>query len=695
MFRKKKIFDFLFQIEVPCLRENCLINDAVKIFKEFHLIESIPIVDENNYPLGVIARSRVFESLVDGLPPDALVSQIMESDFIVVTENSSLKDIFYEERKRSVIAVDSSKRFVGLVSTKDLLNAYRAAIKFLFQEFNILIDSAYNGIVVIDSEGVIRIFNRSAEKITGIKAGYAIGRRASQIIPNTRLEQVLLTGKAELGQKQEIGKTKIVTNRTPIVEDGKASGVVAVFQDLTELEKTIESLGEAKNAINILETILDYAYEGITVIDENEKIIYFNNANSTMLGIEPKDAIGKNISEVLPHSRLPIVLQTGVPEIRSSSIEGENRIVNRIPIKKDGEIVGAMGMVLFKEIADLKELYRKLDLLESRVEYYRRELDDKWASKYTVNDIIGKSKEMLGLRSQMARVAKTDSTILITGETGTGKELFAHAIHNISDRRNEHFVRVNCASISKELLESELFGYEPGAFTGARKQGMPGKFELANVGTIFLDEISDMPVSMQAELLRVLQEKEVVRVGGTKPIRIDFRVIAATNQDLDKLVKENRFRQDLFYRLDVIRINLPPLRKIKNDIAPLSNYYAKKFGTVIGKPTIRISPDVLNIFEAYDWPGNTRELANVIEQSITSIRNDTIDLENLPPRLLSMSKGSISSLKAALREGKANTEKEIILKALTMVNGNRAKAAKSLGIHRSGLYQKLRKYNLI
>jgi transcriptional regulator with PAS, ATPase and Fis domain len=313
---------------------------------------------------------------------------------------------------------------------------------------------------------------------------------------------------------------------------------------------------------------------------------------------------------VLPDSRLPIVLQTGVPEIRSSSIKGENRIVNRIPIKRDGEIVGAMGMVLFKEITDLKELYRKLDVLESRVEYYKRELDDKWASKYTVNDIIGKSKEMLELRTQMARVANTDSTILISGETGTGKELFAHAIHNMSNRRNEHFVRLNCASLSKELLESELFGYEAGAFTGARKQGMPGKFELANGGTIFLDEVGDMPLSMQAELLRVLQEKEVIRVGGTKPIRIDFRVIAATNQNIDLLVKENRFRQDLFYRLDVIRVNLPQLREIKNDISLLADYYANRFGRAIGKPSIAISPDVLRLFESYDWPGNIRELAN-------------------------------------------------------------------------------------
>ena len=286
------------------------------------------------------------------------------------------------------------------------------------------------------------------------------------------------------------------------------------------------------------------------------------------------------------------------------------------------------------------------------------------------------------------------STVLILGETGTGKELFAHAIHNTSNRRNKSFVRINCASLPRELLEAELFGYESGAFTGARREGKPGKFELANRGTIFLDEIGDMPLSTQAELLRVLEEKEIVRIGGTKPIKVDFRVIAATNQDLDKLVKENKFRVDLFYRLDIIRINLPPLRQMKDDIPLLTYYYTKKFSAFNGNLSVKISPVVLKAFETYEWPGNIRELKNLIEQSITYIKDGVIELENLSARFLELKNVPISHIKSPLKEGKADTERDVIAKALKIVNGNRAKAAKLLGIHRSGLYQKLKKYNI-
>jgi len=695
MLEKKRIFDFLPRTSKPCLKEMSSIGDAARIFKEFESMEAIPIIDESECPLGLVRRSNLFESLVDGMSPEASVSEIMESNFSTMAMDSPLEQMFIEEQEQNYIITDSNGKLVSVLMSEDASRVYRKWIKLIYEQFNMLIDSACNGIVAIDSEGIIRVFNDSAEKITGIKATDAIGKKATKVIPNTRLHKVLKSGKAELGQKQEIGKSKILTNRTPIVEDGKVSGVVAIFQDITELEKTVESLGEARYSIDILETILDYAYEGITVIDGNGKIIYFNKANSTMLGIEPKDAIGKNILDVIPLSRLPSVLETGMPEIRFPSIYTENRIVNRIPIKRNGSVVGAVAMVLFKDKADLNELYEKLEILESKVKYYKKELENRWASKYTIDDIIGNSKTLRDLKSRVKRIANTDSSILITGETGTGKELFAHAIHNISPRRTKPFVRVNCATIPRELLEAELFGYEPGAFTGARKGGMPGKFELANGGTIFLDEISDMPLSMQAELLRVLQEKEIIRVGGTKPTKIDFRVVAATNQDCDKMIKENRFRADLYYRLDVIRLDLPPLRKIKDDIPLLADYYAGKFGSTIGKSPIRLSPGVLRVLKSYDWPGNIRELANVIEQSITSPKDGVIDLENLPPRLSSPSQTSLFSSKGSLKGAKAIAEREMILKVLKIANGNKVKAAKFLGIHRSGLYQKLKRYNLV
>ena len=695
MLNKKRIFDLLPEASKVFLGEKACISQAVKAFRDFEWIDTIPIINDRRQPVGVITRSRLFESLVDGISRDCSVCEVMESTFVAVSENLFLKDIIVGKKLESFIAVDSNGKFVGIIQPGALVNAYRAEIKALYNGLNVLIDSAHNGIVVVDSEGIIQILNRSAEKITEIKTRDAIGKNVSEVMPNTRLKQVFLSGVTELVRRQRIGNSMLLINRTPIIEDGRITGAIVVFQDLAEAERAVENLGKARNAINILEHILDYAYESITVIDETEKIIYFNRANLEMLGIDPKVAIGRKISEILPDSRLPTVLKTGVPEIRVSSIKGDNRIVNRIPIKRDGKIVGAMGMVLFKEMADLRELYKKLDFLNSKVGYYRKRLENQWMSRYDISDIIGKSKIVGELKRQIMKIASTDSPVLIKGETGTGKELFAHAIHSMSRRKERPFVRVNCAAIPKELLESELFGYEQGAFTGARRKGMIGKFELANEGTIFLDEISDMPLSMQAEILRVLQEKEVIRVGGTKPLSLDFRLITSTNKSLRQLVEEDKFRADLFYRVEVVTIDLPPLRERKGDIRVLANYLVHKKGCAIGKPFLRISDSVFKIFELHDWPGNIRELSSVIEQAIAFSEGEIIDIENLPDRFLLSSKTSLlSAKKHILKEGKTKTEKQIIANALKIAKGNRTKAARLLGIHRSGLYQKMEKYHI-
>jgi len=694
MFRKKRISDLISQTNSLWLREDSCLDDAARIFEEFDCMQKIPVINGDNLPLGVISRACLFESLVNGTPRNSIVSKIMDFDLVKIPKESFLDDIHFEGKKGNFIATDANGKFLALITLDDLLRAYQEQIKCFYQEFNIFVASAYNGIIAIDSNGIVRVFNKSAERITGIKAREIIGKNADKVLPNSRLEMVLIKGEAQLEMKQKVGSSRVLISVTPILEDDKIYGAIAVFQDLKELENVIESLGEFKITVNIFEMILEYAFEGVIVIDKNEKIVYCNKEFLEMLGMESRDVVDKRIQAVIHNSRLPIVLQTGLPEIRSSSILDENRVVNRLPIKKDGDVVGAIGMVLFKDVAELNEIYRKLGTLTSKAKYYKKEVETDWVSRYTLDDIVGNSHIMKELKTQIRRVATKDSTVLILGETGTGKELFAHAIHNTSNRRNKSFVRINCASLPRELLEAELFGYESGAFTGARREGKPGKFELANRGTIFLDEIGDMPLSTQAELLRVLEEKEIVRIGGTKPIKVDFRVIAATNQDLDKLVKENKFRVDLFYRLDIIRINLPPLRQMKDDIPLLTYYYTKKFSAFNGNLSVKISPVVLKAFETYEWPGNIRELKNLIEQSITYIKDGVIELENLSARFLELKNVPISHIKSPLKEGKADTERDVIAKALKIVNGNRAKAAKLLGIHRSGLYQKLKKYNI-
>jgi len=315
--------------------------------------------------------------------------------------------------------------------------------------------------------------------------------------------------------------------------------------------------------------------------------------------------------------------------------------------------------------------------------------------RYFLDNIAGNNTKILEQKRLAIKAARTISTVLITGESGTGKEIFAHSIHNLSPRRNGPFIKVNCAAIPEALLESELFGYAEGAFTGARKEGKPGKFELADNGTIFLDEVADMSAAMQGKLLRVLQEKELERVGGIHATRINMRVIAATNQDLAKLVKEHKFREDLYYRLNVAVLNLPSLRERKDDIPLLSRILLQRLNEQLGINVKYIKDEVLNCFTAYDWPGNIRELENILERSINFCGDNVITLDNIPDFLRSAAGINHSPhLCNSLEKQMEVKEKEAILSALENSGGNKCKAAKYLQIHRSALYRKINKYNI-
>lgn len=311
-----------------------------------------------------------------------------------------------------------------------------------------------------------------------------------------------------------------------------------------------------------------------------------------------------------------------------------------------------------------------------------------WATKYTFEHFVGNNVQIQEIKKVAYRVAKTSATILITGESGTGKEILAQSIHSESARKRKPFVSINCASIPKDLLESELFGYESGSFTGAKDGGKAGKFEMADGGSILLDEIGDMPLDMQVKVLRVLQESEIIRIGGTKPKNINFRIISCTNRNIDELVCEGKFRRDLFYRLDVVRINIPPLRQRKDDIPLLVQHFLKMFKQKYEIPSIAIPPNDMSSLEKYNWPGNVRELRNVMEKIVIFA-----DSSQLIPTL-GYTTLNLKESKVKIKESVEAIEKTKIIEALKKANYNKQKAAKLLGIHRSGLYQKLKKYNI-
>jgi transcriptional regulator with PAS, ATPase and Fis domain len=389
------------------------------------------------------------------------------------------------------------------------------------------------------------------------------------------------------------------------------------------------------------------------------------------------------------------VLQTKKP-VRGVPLKvGPKRkdvIVNGAPVMVDGVLKGSVGVIY--DISEIKMLTEELEKARRII----RTLE----AKYTFADIIGESEAMRAALEQAQRAALTKATVLLRGESGTGKELFAHAIHNASERKYNQFIRVNCAAISETLLESELFGYEEGAFTGAKRGGKRGLFEEASGGTIFLDEIGELSMSMQVKLLRVLQEREIIRVGGTKAIAIDVRVIAATHVNLESAIQAGRFREDLYYRLHVVPIHIPPLRQRGEDIKPLSLHLLRKYNLEYGRSVEEIAPETLHILTAYHWPGNVRELENVLGRAMINMRfNEKVIMpQHLPPLERPAAVNGVSPQAASAPTGKTlkqaveEAEKAHILKELAAVGGNRTEAAKRLGISLRSLYYKLEKLGI-
>lgn len=443
----------------------------------------------------------------------------------------------------------------------------------------------------------------------------------------------------------------------------------------------------------IVDKLMEQAYDGIVVVDQDGIITLFSKAYADFLGVRVQDVIGKHVNDVIPNTRLPVVLKTGKPEeSQLQLIKGNYMVASRIPLLKEGKIIGAIGKVLFRNIEELNTLHRRISQLQREVDQYRTKSAGLNQAKYSFHHIIGESDKMLLAKTIAEKASLTDSNVLLACESGTGKELFAHAIHQGSVRSVKPFIKINCSAIPSELLESELFGYEEGAFTGARKGGKAGKFESADGGTLFLDEIGDMPPGMQAKLLRVLQEREVERIGAQHPIKVDVRIIAATNQNLPDMVEKGLFRADLYYRLNVIAIRIPPLRERPSDIDQLVPYLIDKICSHLGKYIEDVSPKTIQILKSYSWPGNVRQLENVLECAVNLLGGKAVITPRDLPEIITgtPSKSEIRSMKELL----LNTERDAIIKALNFANGKKAKTARLLKISRSNLYERMTRLNL-
>lgn len=433
---------------------------------------------------------------------------------------------------------------------------------------------------------------------------------------------------------------------------------------------------------------------GICVTDTDGTIRFVNESFARSFNINLDLMHGKNICEFFPKSALMDVMRSGLADRRVPfEWEGTKAFISRFPIYDDGEIVGGLIEVHARDIDELERLLRRIQNLHKKVVHYKNKVQ-LLRAEYTFEDIIGDSEPMRKLRSRGHRFAQGNEAILITGESGTGKELLAHALHAAGTRSEETLVKVNCAAIPSDLMEAEFFGYEEGSFTGARKGGRVGKFELADGGTIILDEIGELPLSMQAKLLRVLERNEIQKVGSNVTIYSNFRLIAVTNRNLQDMVSKGLFRSDLYHRLNILHLHIPPLRERSEDIPPLANHLLQQLERSTNMKSVRISNEAHKVLSRYRWPGNVRELKNILTFALYSMEEDgkVIEVRHLPSQLLEKESPATKPAQASPRGKK--TSREEMIEILENCQGNKSKAARALGISRTELYNRLKKLSI-
>ncbi|WP_025026175.1 sigma-54 interaction domain-containing protein [Caldalkalibacillus mannanilyticus] len=669
----------------------------LKTLRQIEALKIIGIADHNVNATGMM-EARKYE-----IPTAVNYQTLLSEEVEIIIDTTGREEIFEEIRngkpKHTVVIPGSiAQMMMGLIDEKENLIEQ---LKHHQQELTIILNSTYDGMIAVNKEGLITLFNRAAERMIGITAEEAVGERSIKIIPNSRLDIVLQTGQPEINHEQYLySKRKIITNRVPVInQDGEVVGAVAVFRDVTDVTNLTEEVTELKRTQSILEAIINSSDDAISVVNEHGIGWMINPAYTRLTGLSPVEVLGKPAeTDIYEGESMHMKVLKLKRAIRGVHMKvGKQRrevLVNVAPVMVDGEVKGSVGIV--HDISEIKKLTAELD----RARRIIRRLE----AKYTFEEIIGDSRPMRLAIEQAKKAAATPATVLLRGESGTGKELFAHAIHNESERKYNQFIRVNCAALSDHLLESELFGYEEGAFTGARRGGKQGLFEEANGGTIFLDEIGEISLNTQAKLLRVLQEKEIVRVGGTKSIAINVRIIAATNVHLEKAIQAGAFREDLYYRLNVLPIHVPSLRERQSDMDALVSHLLRKYNLEYGRQIDSASAEAILYLKQYHWPGNVRELENVISRAIINMKftDNILELIHLPPLEERGRQGSSGErtqndplqeevpLEAVVQQA----EKTYLEQMLRKYRGNKTIVAKKLQISVRNLYYKLSKYEL-
>ncbi len=564
--------------------------------------------------------------------------------------------------------------------------------------FRSMLESVQMGMFAVDTGGRILYLNkfaRDALKLHPNPPGRFV--KIQDVKPGAwpDFQAVIKTGEPKLNVPVEYGGLSLVSHYYPVFHEGRTAGVVTVFKFLEDYERLANDLFKTRESEEKIKAIVESSYDGIYATDDHANTILVNSAYEKITGLKASELVGRNMEDLVREGyfdesvSLKVLKEKKAVTIPQTLKSGKNILVTGNPIfDENGDV--KMVVTNVRDMTELVELQQQLEEVKGMSMAYRDMLKSMQHSSIEDNDIIMVSEPMLHVQELIGRVSRTNATVLIYGETGVGKDRVAEEIHQQSQRsENGILVKINCGAIPENLLESELFGYERGAFTGARREGKTGLFEVANGGTLFLDEIETMPLVLQSKLLRVLQNFEITRVGSTKPVKVDVRIICASNQDLKDLIEKKAFRPDLYYRLNVIPIYIPPLRERRDDIPYLIHFFLGRYNRRHGKKKT-LSREAMGLLLSYPWPGNVREVANVIERLVVITNRDYIVPNNLPREIFEKSGGQILDEGVSLKSHLEVVELSIIRKAVEKY-GSARKAAPHLGVDATTLTRKLKK----
>ena len=692
-------------IREPVLRCSHSVDEAIAIFGQVPYF-SLPVQDENGTYQGMICvRTLLFAAEVLRVKGE-IASGLTQLKAQQLSTRHDLIDLsIYND---VVPFVDAAGKLVGFMRAKLIGRKTSRFFRQIAELERKILEASHNGILAIDSEGKVTLYNPAAERILGRKREEVIGRHIADLDPNMGMMDALNQMSPMTGVRTKINGVSILANRTPLIYEGECVGAMSVFLDLSEYDFVCSQLQSSNSVVKELDAIFENSYDGFYIADNKGRVTRVNSAWEKICGFPRAEILGKTAHELVDSKWYDKSAAVAALEQRKTV----TLLVNILEGPRKGNQVMATGTPMFddngelvqivvnvRDMTDLERLQRQLEATVELNQRYVSELEQIRLQQLKMEDLVAKSPAMQRVVEMAARIATVDSTLLIMGESGVGKEVITNKIHSLSRRKNQPFIKLNCGAIPENLLESELFGYAGGAFTGAKKEGKPGMFELASGGTLFLDEIGELPLGLQVKLLRVLQEKTLTRVGGVKPISVDVRVIAATNKDVPTLVKAGAFRDDLYYRLNVFGIQIPPLRQRREDIPPLLHEMLRKVNQKYSMQK-RFSTAAVERLVNYDWPGNVREMENLVERLVVLVNEPYIDPCHLPETMQGKIETVVDGSEAVVLNRvvpykQAVEELEaLLLERAFGEHGSTRKVARVLEVNQSTIVRKMKQYQI-